>query len=317
MIKKVLILIVFVISLSIGGSPVLAADMLDKVAVVVNDEVVTQREFERAFLPIKKSYETNFQGEELEARLEDAEKALLEQIINIKLAISLARQQKLEVDEVEVQNRIDKVKSFYTTEDEFLKALEERGTNLTEFRKEISEQMMAQQIVDKEVASKIVITPSEINELYEKNRDKLIAPKTVKLYGIMVRKTDDEAAGKKKINDVKTALDSGKDFQEVARTMSEGPYASNGGDMGKVVQGQLLEEMDQAIFNTDQGKTTDIVETKIGYHIFKIDKIEEPRPLGLKEVSDFLKAQLYKKKFTEDLKAWVDEKRKNAYISYK
>ena len=316
MVKRALTLIAFIVSICMG-STIVAAEVLDKVVVVVNDEVVTQREFERAFLPIKQSYETSFQGAELEARLEEAKKALMEQIINIKLAISLARKQEIEVDEVEVQSRIDKVKSFYATEEEFLKALEERGTNLTEFRKEIAEQMMAQEIVDKEVASKIVITPTEVNELFEKNKAKLISPKTVKLYGIMVRKGDNVEDGRKKIDDVKKQLADGKNFQEVAKTMSEGPYAANGGDMGMVVKGQLLEEMDQAIFNAKEGDVTDIVETQIGYHIFNIAETEEPRALGLKEVSDFLRAQLYKKKFTEDLKVWVDEKRKNAYISHK
>jgi len=297
----------------------LAAGVVDKVLVVVNDEVITQREFDRAFLPIKQSYEANFKGEELKRRLEEVRKALMNQLINTKLSISLARKDKVEIDEAELQSRVDTIRSYYGSEDVFLQALGEKGTNLTEFTKEIKEQMMAQGIVEKEVAAKIVITPAEVSDLYEKNKERLVSPRRVKVRGIMVRKGEDipEEEARGKIEKVNAEIKKKKDFSELAKKYSEGPYAQDGGDMGYLVQGQLLKEMDEAIFNAEKGKSTDVLETKIGYHVFMIDDIEEPRNLKLEEVSDFLHEQLFRKKFEEDLLKWLEEKRKNAYIAYK
>ncbi len=295
------------------------SEVVDKVIAVVNDEAITQREFDRAFNQVQKSFEANFKGDELKTRLDEARKVLLDQMINTKLAISLAKKANMKIDETELQNRIDMIKSYYPTEQDFLKALSDRGTNLTEFKKESSDQMMAQQLVEKEVASKIVITPGEINELYEANKEKLIAPRRVKVLEIMVRK--DEATSpedlKKKIGDIKTRIDKGEDFREAAKKDSQGPYAQNGGEMGFVAKGQLLPAMDEVIFNTEKGKVTEIVETDMGYHIFKIEEVEESRPLKLEEVSDFLKGQIFRKKFEESLMKWLEEKKKNAYISYK
>lgn len=315
MIRRVVCVFAFCAMMTV--STVAFSEMLDKVIVVVNDEVITQREFDRAFTPIQKSYASNFAGEELEKRIAEVRKALLEQMINTKLAISLAKKEKVEVDESELQKRIDQIRSYYGSEEAFLQALDERGTNLTEFRKEIKEQMMAQSVVDREVASAIVITPAEINTVYEENKEKLISPKRVKLRGILVRKGDDPEAAKKKAEDIKARLGKGEDFSEVASKSSEGPYAEKGGDMGFVVKGQLLEEMDEVVFNTEKGKVTDIVESRIGYHIFKIEDIEKSRNLGLDEVSDFLRGQIFRKKFEESLMKWLEEKRKNAYIAYK
>ena len=104
---------------------------------------------------------------------------------------------------------------------------------------------------------------------------------------------------------------------KLAREKSEGPFAESGGDMGYVVQGQLLDEMDQTIFSMKKGETSDVVETQVGYHIFLVEDIQEPRPYELAEVNDFLKDQLHRKKFQENLIEWLEEKRKNAYISYK
>lgn len=320
MINKILSrILVFSMAMTLAVPGISRAEVVDKVIVVVNDEVITQREFDRAFQPIQENYQANFQGEELDKKLKEVHDAFLDQLINTKVAISEAKKQKIEVKDAELNERLNKIKSMYGSEDVFLQALSDKGTNLTEFKKEMQEQMMAQKLVEKEVASKIVVTPAEISELYEKNKEQLVTPKRVKVKEIMVRKSETVPAeeSKKKVADIQAALKKGTDFSEVAKQYSEGPYASAGGDMGYVVKGQLLEEMDGAIFTAQKGATTDVVETRIGYHIFKIEDIEEPRNLGLNEVSDFLKGQLFRKKFEDNLIKWLDEKRKNAYISFK
>ncbi|MGB2600447.1 MAG: peptidylprolyl isomerase [Candidatus Omnitrophota bacterium] len=295
------------------------AAMVDKVIVVVNDEVVTQREFDRMFVPVKQSYEANFKGPELERRVETARKGLLEQLINSKLAVSLAKKAKMKVNEDDLQQRIDNVKSYYKTEEEFLQALDDKGTNLTEFKKEIRDQMLAQELVQKEVASKIVIAPGDLQELYDKNKDKLVAPHTVKVRGIMIRKPEvaGDDTGRKKMEVIVKDLKSGKDFATVAKEKSEGPYGQNGGDMGYVPKGQTLPEIDNAIFALKKGEMSEMIESPVGYHVFLAEDIKEPRPLEFEEVSEFLRQQLYGKRFQEELVVWLEEKRKDAYISYK
>ncbi|MBD3426160.1 MAG: hypothetical protein GF409_02895 [Candidatus Omnitrophica bacterium] len=293
--------------------------VVDKVIVVVNDEVVTQREFDRMFIPVKRSYEANFKGAELERRVEAARKGLLEQLINSKLAVSLAKKDKIKVDEDEVQDRIDTVKEYYASEEEFLQALDDKGTNLTEFKKEIRDQMLAQKLVEKEVASKIVITPGDLQELYTKNRDKLIAPEAAKVRSIMIRKKDvaGDESGRQKMKGIIEQLDEGKDFADMAKEVSEGPYAQNGGDMGYVPKGQTLPEIDEAIFSLGENERSRMIESPVGYHVFLVEEVRESRPLEFDEVSDFLRQQLYGKRFQEELVKWLEEKRKDAYISYK
>ncbi|MFQ5951969.1 MAG: peptidylprolyl isomerase [Candidatus Omnitrophota bacterium] len=294
------------------------AGVVDKVIVVVNDEVITQREFDRAFLPVKQGYETNFKGEELKMRLEEAEKQLLEQMINTKLIISLAKEEKIEVDEAQLNTKLERIKSYYVSEDEFLHALSAKGTNLTEFEREMREQMLGQGLVDKEVASKIVITPADTRDLYEKNKHQLKHPTRAKVRGIMVRKTDETGkSARGKIKGIASDLKKGRKFEKLALEKSEGPYAGEGGDMGYVAPGQMLPKIDEVIFSMKKGEVSDIVETDIGYHLFKIEDIEEGRTAEFAEVSDFLREQLFRKRFEENLVEWISEKRKNAYISYK
>ncbi|NQT32618.1 MAG: SurA N-terminal domain-containing protein, partial [Candidatus Omnitrophica bacterium] len=180
--KAVFFFVICLFVLAFSGR--IYAGVVDKVLVVVNDEVVTQREFDRLYEPVKQNFESKFKGEELDRRIAEAKEGILQQLINAKLAVSLAKKKKIEVDEKELDERIEKIQSYYPSEDAFLKALSEKGTNLTEFKKELREQMLAQKIVSEEVASNIVITPAQIKELYEKNKDKMIAPPKAKVRGI-------------------------------------------------------------------------------------------------------------------------------------
>jgi len=295
-----------------------SAEMVDKVIVVVNDEVVTQREFDRIFSQVEKMLEANLKGEELQNKMEDAKKNILEQLINSKLAISLAKKAKVEIDEAELKKRIDTIKSYYPNEDEFLKALSDKGTTMTEFEREMRDQMLAQKLVENEVASKITITPGDMKDLYDKNKDKMVSRLTVKLRSITINKEPGkEADSKAKTQEILKKAKGGEDFTELAKTYSMDGYAAQGGDIGYLSPGETLTEIDDVVFKLKPGEVSDIVETQIGYHIFKVEEIKEPRQLGFDEVSDFLRQQLHMKRFEEDLVKWLEAKRKNAYISYK
>ena len=308
-----------IVALSSFAGKASATDVVDKVIIVVNEEVVTQREYDRAFLPVKQEIENNFKGEELQERLKVAEQGIKDHLINTKLAISIAKKEKIKIDEKELTDRIDKIKAYYGSEQDFLMALNEKGTNFSEFERDIREQMLAQKLVQEKVSASIVVTPGEIRELYEKNLDQLVAPKQAQVRTIMVRKTDDrkDEDSRKKMEEILAEAKKTKDFAALAKEKSEGPYAAEGGDMGYVMPGQTVDEIDGVIFSLNKGQVSDVVETEIGYHIFYIEDMKEPRTLEFAEVNDFLREQLFMRKFQEELVKYLKENREKAYISYK
>jgi peptidyl-prolyl cis-trans isomerase SurA len=295
------------------------ADVADRVIIVVNDEVITQREYDKALIPVKQGLESNFEGEELEARLKAAEEGIKDHLINAKLAISLAKKENIQIDEEELASRIETIRSYYGTEQEFLVALRERGTTLSEFEKEIRDQMLAQQLVQEKVSSNIVVTPGEIRDLYEKNKDQMEAPLQVKVRTIMLRRTGErgDEASKREMEEILSEARTTKDFASLAEKTSEGPYADEGGDMGYIIPGQTVDEIDSVIFSLEQGDISEVVETPIGYHIFYAEEIRQPRTLEFAEVNDFLREQLFMHKFQEELVKYLKENREKAYISYK
>ena len=133
----------------------------------------------------------------------------------------------------------------------------------------------------------------------------------------MIRTGKDEKAARGKINRIVKNLQKGRKFEKLASEESEGPYANNGGDMGYVTPGQMLPEIDEVLFSMKRGQVSDVVETSIGYHVFLVEEVEDSKVAEFAEVSDYLRDQLFRKRFEEDLVRWIEEKRKNAYISYK
>lgn len=301
------------------GTIAASSAVLDKVIVVVNEEVVTQRDFDKLYIPFKKEYEADFEGEELKNRLEETKKNVFDQLVNVKLTISLAKKGKITIDEEKFKERIEKIKSFYDSEGAFLQALKDKGTNLSEFNEEVREQMLAQKLIEREVTSKITVSPVELEELYDKNKEKFQSPRKVKVRSIMVRKGNDtlNAESRKKIEEIKSRLDSGEDFAALAVEKSEGPYADKGGDMGYIMPGQVIEEIEKVVFSLEKDRYSDIVETQVWFHIFKVEDVQESYMLQFKEVSDFLSEQMFMKKFQEEITKWFEEKKKDAYISYK
>ena len=69
--------------------------------------------------------------------------------------------------------------------------------------------------------------------------------------------------------EIKSLLDKGSDFCQLAKDRSKGPNADKGGDLGIINKGDLMPELDSTLMKLKVGETSDIVKTKMGFHIFK------------------------------------------------
>ena len=71
-------------------------------------------------------------------------------------------------------------------------------------------------------------------------------------------------------NKLKTEIDSGTDFAEVAKEHSKCPSGRQGGDLGEFGQGQMVKEFDDVVFSADLNTVQGPVKTQFGYHLIEI-----------------------------------------------
>jgi len=76
-------------------------------------------------------------------------------------------------------------------------------------------------------------------------------------------------------NKLKTEIESGTDFAEVAKEHSKCPSGRQGGDLGEFGQGQMVKEFDDVVFSADLNSVQGPVKTQFGYHLIEITNRSE------------------------------------------
>jgi peptidyl-prolyl cis-trans isomerase C len=122
---------------------------------------------------------------------------------------------------------------------------------------------------------------------------------------------------RKKIEDIQKKIKNGKNFAELAREHSACPSGKrSGGDLGWFGRGSMVPPFDQAAFSLKSGEMSDIVETKFGYHIIKLEDKHDPGIIPLVDVKDDLKKEMEQNARGEIFMKWLEkEKDKRAIFS--
>ena len=76
-------------------------------------------------------------------------------------------------------------------------------------------------------------------------------------------------------NDLKSKIESGTDFAQLAAEFSACPSGQSGGDLGTFGQGQMVKEFDEVVFTAELNKVHGPVKTTFGYHLIEITNRED------------------------------------------
>lgn len=170
--------------------------------------------------------------------------------------------------------------------------------------------------------AKKLVTEKFMKEHYNKNLEKFREPGKIHLSEILLKA--DPGGGKRhwlevrdQAKEVMARITGGADFAEVAKEVSEDPYAPKGGDMGWAHSGTLMEGLEEASANLKQGEVVGPMESLYGYHIIKF---HDRSPSQLKPFKDLnlekLKEDLTESKYKELKKKWSDALKEKAVIVY-
>lgn len=166
---------------------------------------------------------------------------------------------------------------------------------LRELRRTLVIEKMREQLMGEQ---SVQVTDEEVNAFFEENRDMFRRPDLVHIQQIFLRKPQGAANGQNTIGqtNAQTALArlrSGESFAGVARDMSEGPYAAEGGDTGRPVPlQQLPPEIQDAVVALAPGEVSDILESSFGYHIIKMVEYVPARESAQDEVEEVIRERL-------------------------
>jgi peptidyl-prolyl cis-trans isomerase D len=149
--------------------------------------------------------------------------------------------------------------------------------------------------------SKVSISDEELQDYFDENREEFNTPKTVEARHILLKvdqnadPEDVEKARKKALDILKMARE-GKDFPELAKKYSEGPTRSRGGYLGKFKKEAMVKPFADKAFSMKAGEISEPVRTRFGWHIIKVEKVNEASSLSFAEAKKKIQKKLTKNK---------------------
>lgn len=253
--------------------------LADRIAAIVGDEIILESEVNEYVSLISAD-------PMLQKKLpsyEELRDNVINSFISRRLLISQAEKESISVSREEVlkkvEERLELVKERFPSETDFYKALEEQHLTVDDLKKSyedsIRTELLMQQVVQKKLAAKIIISPLAVKKFYEENKDSIaIIPGRVKLAHILlvIRPSEDSLkSGFERAIEVYQLLMGGADFATLAREFSEDENSRNkGGMLGRVKKGETLEEFEKVVFSLKPGVVSQPFLTRLGYHIVEV-----------------------------------------------
>ncbi len=157
----------------------------------------------------------------------------------------------------------------------------------------LTEQLLASEYV-KHLQSQIKIGEDELKQYYEKNRSEFQQPEQIRARHILVKTAEDAKA-------IKRELKKGKDFAQLAKEKSTGPSGERGGDLDWFGRGRMDPQFEKAAFNLKKGEVSDIVHTRFGYHIIKLDDRKKAKQKTFDEAKNQIEMKLQRQRVNEKI----------------
>ncbi len=299
-------------------------ELLDRVIAVVNDDVITQSEVDAMLRPLYEQYMREYSGETAMKMLAEGQNKILSQLIEDRLVYQEAVKKKIEVGEEDVNKEMNYFKKKFGDQVQLEKALRSENSSVADLKDRLKRQAMIRKLHESEIRSKVIISPKEQEAYYAEHIKDFQAQEQVRISSLTIKKSDDARAkgiadesAQARLTALQARIAKGEDYDKLVMENSEDKHADQGGKGNWILRGQMIPAVDEVIFKIPPGKFTDVIETPIGYHLFKVIEKQEPVQKTYEQVRDQIYEILFHKKSEERFNAWMEELKKSAYISIK
>jgi peptidyl-prolyl cis-trans isomerase SurA len=248
---------------------------LDKVAAIVNDDVVTEAELQArlklVIANIRKTNKTQLPP------MDVLRKQVLDSMILERIQEQRAKQIGITIDDQTLSEAFAELANRNKmTPDQFRAALKKEGTNLADFMKQLRTQTAIQQLIAREVNSQVHITKEDVDEFMRKHDEQSLQQTEYNVSHILLNVPEKATPAeisriRKRAEDIHRQLLAGKSFETLAIANSNDQYALKGGLLGWRKAGQLPELFLEALGKMKPGEVSPVLQSANGFHILKLN----------------------------------------------
>jgi peptidyl-prolyl cis-trans isomerase SurA len=324
--------------------PALAAgQVVEEIVARVNNQIITRSEIARSKDQLREEIKQQ-DPNTADKTYADREKDVLRDLIDQQLLLEKGKDLGITAD-TDLIKQLDQMRKDMKLDslEALEKEAEKQGVSWEDFKQTQRNRIITQKVIGQEVGSHLALSAEEEQKFYDEHKAEMQHAEFIRLSEILVtpkpvasvpdpnapnqsgQNPPDEAAkqvadaaalsaAETKANEILKQLKDGASFDEVAKKSSDGPSAADGGALGTFERGKLAKQIEDETFNLKTGEVTNVIHTKQGYVILRVDDHQMAGIPPMKDVLPRIMDALYYQKLQPALRVYLTKLREEAYI---
>lgn len=306
-----------------AGAPVPpAGEVREEVLVIVNAHIISRRQFQQSVEQENAALYRQFSGKELDEKLREAREKTLQGLIDAFLVQDKADDLGIKIPDDYLKSVIEDIKkqNNLPTDADLERALRGSvGIGLAEYTKRQKQNILQQEVLRREVFSKVAIEDQELRAYYEDHKDEYKLPSRLRIRELVIPKgatPAEQDAAKAKVEAVRGEIAKGAKFEDLVKQYSEGLSRTTGGDLGWMDKGLLRPDLEKAAIGLKPGEVAGPIasDKDIAFVQLIEAQIDGARPFA--EVKDKILEKLQEPKAQNAIEQYMQSLRVRANVRF-
>lgn len=306
-----------------------AGEVVDRIAAIVDNKVITLYEVEKVSGLIIQNFANSPEGKKLSdkqmrAKINEIKQQILRDMIEQKLLEAEVNRLGIPVNDREIDEYVEKIKSANRlSEEQLIASLATEGKSIAEFREEVKTQILREQYVQYRLKSKVEIADEDARAYYKQYQEQFVAERIITLSEIRIAlapeaTAEQEEQARQKVYVIYEKLLGGADFAAMAKDESDGPTASSGGELGSwKVDTELVPRYRNAASGLKPGELATPFKDEKGYVLLKCNGWDNAGYLPYEKVANEIKMRLQKETAQREMRNLAKELYKKSFVDIK
>jgi len=245
-------------------------ELVERVIVKVNGDIVTLSDFTAR--QIGAAQAARVTPDNVEKFLRENNARILQEAIDELLLVQHAAELGMQMKPEIINDILESIKkeNNIASDEALQEQLRREGMTLDDLKRNIERSVLTRQVISREVDAKVHVTEADARQYYEAHRADYSRAPSIKLQEILVP-TGEEALA----HDLVARARAGEDFATLARAHSTAPTAAAGGDLGRIVRGEMNPELEKVALSLAAGQVSEPIPVPGGYRILRVAERDE------------------------------------------
>ena len=302
------------------GAVAATAQGFNRVVIQVNDRIATLYDYETRLEDFRRELAANTRLPlaERRQRMNDLPDAVFGNLLDELLLLSRADQLGVVFTEEELDGQLRQVRERYGFDNDadFEAALGQTGTNLREFREQMRLQMRMNEVMAREVRSKIDVGEELARVYYRDHPEAFMSPQRLKLRELVVLEDSGLPAAQRRrlAESIRDGIVAGRALDELVAEQREAGYLSNVIELGWVAGGDLAPELEAAVWGLRADDVSEPVESRGGLHVLQVVERQDEGLRPFNDVAEQAQQRAANETFAERAESFLKGLEEQSYV---